>query len=129
VHFHFLGPIRDRETIAVGLGIRELKRLRKRYGDGRWRKRKGTALVQLLDEKSERPRYIGTRPPASVNRDSSPVALELRKLYEVVPDEPAHGSGFIRVVDETGDDYLFPRECFAPVGLSPETRAALRAPT
>jgi hypothetical protein len=47
--FELLGPIRDPETIATGRGIRELKRIRRRYGRGRWRKRKGTATVRLLD--------------------------------------------------------------------------------
>jgi hypothetical protein len=35
------------ETIATGSGIREIARLRKRYGRGRWRKRKGTAEIEL----------------------------------------------------------------------------------
>ncbi|MBD0320012.1 MAG: hypothetical protein ICV87_06750 [Gemmatimonadetes bacterium] len=45
--FKILGAIREPETIAVGSGIREVARLRKVYGLGRWRKRKGIALVQL----------------------------------------------------------------------------------
>ena len=44
-----IGPITDIETIATGSGIRELQRLRKRYGRGRWRKRKGVAEVRLSD--------------------------------------------------------------------------------
>jgi len=36
-------------TVAIGGGIREIRRLRKSYGRGRWRKRKGVALVELLD--------------------------------------------------------------------------------
>lgn len=44
-----LGPIRRIETIAAGRGIRELRRLERRYGQGggTWRKRKGVALVRL----------------------------------------------------------------------------------
>jgi hypothetical protein len=37
------------ETFAVGTQIRELARLRRRYGSGRWRKRKGVATIELLD--------------------------------------------------------------------------------
>jgi hypothetical protein len=44
-----LGQISDIETIAVGSRIREIERLRKVYGPGRWRKRKGTARVRLPD--------------------------------------------------------------------------------
>ena len=42
-----LGKIFDSETIAQGRGIRELDRLRKVYGPGRWKKRKGIARVRL----------------------------------------------------------------------------------
>lgn len=48
MHFEVLGQVTDVETIATGSGIREIARLRKRYGRGRWRKRKGFAEV-LLD--------------------------------------------------------------------------------
>ena len=47
--FELLGPISESETIAVGTSIREINRLRKRYGRGRWRKRKGTAKIRLAD--------------------------------------------------------------------------------
>jgi len=47
VYFRILGEITDVETIATGTGIREVARLQRRYGRGRWRKRKGTAQVEL----------------------------------------------------------------------------------
>lgn len=47
--FQIVGPIRDIETIATGRAIREVRRLRRRYGRGRWRKRKGVSAVRLLD--------------------------------------------------------------------------------
>ena len=46
--FEIVGDISDIETIAVGSGMRERGRLRKRYGRGRWRKRKGFAEIRLL---------------------------------------------------------------------------------
>jgi hypothetical protein len=49
MHFQILGAIAEIETIATSSGIRELPRLRKRYGRGRWRKRKGVAQVRLSD--------------------------------------------------------------------------------
>jgi hypothetical protein len=45
--FEILGDISNVETFATGSGIRELARLRKLYGRGRWRKRKGTARIRL----------------------------------------------------------------------------------
>ena len=47
MHFEILGDLANVETIATGSGIREIARLRKRYGRGRWRKRKGSAEVRL----------------------------------------------------------------------------------
>jgi hypothetical protein len=45
--FEIIGRIDEEETIATGASIRELSRLRKVYGPGRWRKRKGVATVRL----------------------------------------------------------------------------------
>ncbi len=47
--FEIIGKIRDIETFAIGTSIREIKRLQKRFGAGRWRKRKGFATVRLFD--------------------------------------------------------------------------------
>ena len=47
--FETIGPIRGPQTIASGRSIRELPRLIRRYGPGRWRKRKGTATNRLAD--------------------------------------------------------------------------------
>jgi hypothetical protein len=49
VFFEIQGKIVDPETFATGTAIRELPRLRKLYGPGRWRKRKGSANVRLPD--------------------------------------------------------------------------------
>jgi hypothetical protein len=47
--FDILGDISNVETFAVGSGIREHARLRRAYGRGRWRKRKGIARLRLPD--------------------------------------------------------------------------------
>ena len=47
--FTVIGEISEIETFAIGRRIHELKRLRKKYGRGRWRKRKGLATVRLSD--------------------------------------------------------------------------------
>jgi hypothetical protein len=47
VDFEIIDEIRDVETIAVNTSIHDLERLRKIYGKGRWRKRKGIARVRL----------------------------------------------------------------------------------
>lgn len=45
--FEIIGEVTEVETIATNRGIREVERLRKQYGCGRWRKRKGVATVRL----------------------------------------------------------------------------------
>jgi len=49
VKFIVLGPILDQTTIAVGRAIREIGRLRRTYGEARWRKRKGIARITFDD--------------------------------------------------------------------------------
>ncbi len=49
MEFDIIGEITDIETFAVGSSIRELPRLRRIYGPGRWRKRKGNARIRLAD--------------------------------------------------------------------------------
>ena len=48
--FEIIGAIEQIKTIAVGPHIRELNRLRKTFGEGRWRKLKGIAVVRLEDD-------------------------------------------------------------------------------
>ena len=54
-------------------------------------------------------------------------SLERRKIYRAVPDRAAALDQLIRVIDESGDDYLFPVAFFAPVKLSPSVRRAVLA--
>jgi len=55
-------------------------------------------------------------------------SLELRKLYEMVPDPDAERDGMIRVIDESGEDYLFPAANFVKAPLPPAVEeAVLRA--
>ena len=49
MRFEIVGDIIDVETIAVGASIREVARLQRQYGRGRWRKLKGIALVRLAN--------------------------------------------------------------------------------
>ncbi len=52
--FEILGEIAQVETIAVGKAIRDLNRLKKVYGPGRWRKMKGVATIRLVEGKVRR---------------------------------------------------------------------------
>lgn len=60
--FEILGDITNVETIVIGNSIREIKRLRKVYGPGRWRKLKGLQWFAFLMVLSVKLKYIGTKP-------------------------------------------------------------------
>ena len=57
-------------------------------------------------------------------RNQGAADLELRKVYRVLADKVAATEGFLRVIDESGEDYLYPQEYFAAVEL-PERIAQL----
>jgi hypothetical protein len=52
-----------------------------------------------------------------VKNDAYPASLEVRKVYQALADPVAATRGFVRVVDESGEDYLYPSDCFVPVVL------------
>ena len=60
-----------------------------------------------------------------IDNSNYPASLEIRKIYEVVPDSDAAHSGQIRVIDESGEDYLYPEACFVDANLSKEIQAAV----
>jgi hypothetical protein len=49
MNFEIIGPLRDVQVIASGRGIRELARLKRTYGRGRWRKMKAQSVIRHLD--------------------------------------------------------------------------------
>ena len=51
--------------------------------------------------------------------------LKVRTVYQVLPDESAARSNYLRVIDETGEDYLYPATCFAFVEVPPEVAQTL----
>ena len=55
-----------------------------------------------------------------------PASLEVRKIYTTVPDRSAEAHGMLRVVDESGEDYLYPAKFFMAVDLPQPLRSALR---
>jgi hypothetical protein len=55
-------------------------------------------------------------------------SLESRKIYVALPDAEGEANGLVRVVDESGDAYLFPKAMFEPIALTPAlSRAVLAA--
>jgi hypothetical protein len=56
-----------------------------------------------------------------------PESLEVRKVYAVLADERAAVNNYIRVIDETGEDYLYPAKYFVPIQVPPEAAKILHA--
>ena len=53
--------------------------------------------------------------------------LDLRKIYRILPDEAAAEDDYIRVIDESGEDYLYPANYFLPIELPKDLEKALLA--
>ena len=57
-----------------------------------------------------------------LKNESNPESLELLKVYRRLPDAEAERHKLLRVIDESGEDYLYPKDYFVKVELSPATR-------
>ena len=53
--------------------------------------------------------------------------LEIRKVYQILPDARGARDGYVRVVDEAGEDYLYPEAYFVPVRLPQQAQRAVAA--
>lgn len=60
-----------------------------------------------------------------IDNASYPDDLKVRTVYQVLPDESAARSNYIRVVDETGEDYVYPADLFVLIDVPPEAQKAL----
>ncbi|MGC1272504.1 MAG: hypothetical protein WBC44_02265 [Planctomycetaceae bacterium] len=60
-----------------------------------------------------------------IRNDGYPASLEVHKVYRVLSDKDAERDGDLRVIDESGEDYLYPVEAFIPVELPHESVVTL----
>jgi hypothetical protein len=151
MEFRIIGRIAEVEVIATGTAIRKRKRLWRLYGKGRRRKLKGIATVEFPDGRYRMRKVTGTKPIGSARKTTRSngsltdmknaaqfavcisnkgyaASLEVRKIYRLIPDKAGAKHGLVRVVDELGEDYLFPEECFVSLRLPQAAeRAVLRA--
>src|SRR5712691_3792451 len=147
--FEIVGEITRLETIAVGSRIRDLPRLRRLVGansrESRWSgygqaedaERSCTGMKRTasagrrssgsgMSTKASRPR--GRRAPrfvVCIENAGYPASLELHKIYRIVADSDAARDGDVRIVDESGEDYLYPAEWFAAVELPRRVKSSL----
>src|ERR1041385_3637642 len=151
MHFEILGEISNVETFATSSRIRELARLRKVYGPGRWRKRKGISRVRLahgalrlaevhwyeagrnwpqgIQDQTSAARLGMAKSPTKqlvvcVSNDGYSASLEKRKIYVTLRDEVAEKLGLLRIIDESGQDYLYPKSFFRSIALPDAVKRA-----
>lgn len=62
-----------------------------------------------------------------VNNSGYEPSLELFKIYRAIPDEEPDSHGFLRVVDEDGEDYWYPKDWFHAITLPPSIERAILA--
>ena len=60
-----------------------------------------------------------------IDNEGYKASLEIRKLYEKVPDKEAERHDQARIIDESGEDYLYPSSFFVPVRLSIQTKSKI----
>ena len=70
---------------------------------------------------NKRPKYY-----VCTHNDGYAVSLEERKIYVGLPDLEAEKLGMVRIIDESGDDYLYPRNLFASISLPMLIRQELK---
>lgn len=70
-------------------------------------------------------RIADTRFAICIQNDEYPASLERRKIYQVLPDEDAARHQLVRVIDESGKDYLYPASYFLHIDLPASIKDAL----
>ena len=60
-----------------------------------------------------------------IYNEGYPASLELHKIYRVLPDAEAEREGDLRIVDESGEDYLYPADWFVPIQVPEKVQASL----
>lgn len=65
-----------------------------------------------MSQQTAEPRYV-----LCVSNEGYRASLLVRRMYRLLPDPEAARHGLLRVIDESGEDYLFPRKLFVPMAL------------
>jgi len=68
-----------------------------------------------MNQKSKKLHYV-----LCVSDKKYPASLEARKIYQSIADPQAEAHGQIRVIDESGEDYLYPKDLFIPIEVPKE---------
>jgi len=154
MHFEILGAISQVETFASGSGIREIADCEGCTAVVVGASARASPVFDWPMARSIWLKYTGTKPPASVggnsrssicfdietmakarakqlvvcvDNDGYLASLELRKIYVALRDVDAEKHDLIRIVDESGEDYLYPKAFFRVIALPQAVRRAVLA--
>ena len=72
-----------------------------------------------MSTKSQTQHYV-----LCISSEKYPASLDVRKIYQCVPDPQAEAHGQIRVIDESGEDYLYPQGLFLPIEIPEQATRA-----
>ena len=86
---------------------------------------KKSSASGILTKTGKPRRRSATEFVVCIQNSGYPASLELHKIYRVVADEEAIRDGDLRIVDESGEDYLYPAEWFAAVDLPRRVKTSL----
>lgn len=79
----------------------------------------------LADSPTRRRATTEPRSAVCVHNDGYEASLERNKIYAILPDEEAERDGDLRVVDESGEDYLFAADRFVPINVPRRSKRSL----
>jgi hypothetical protein len=129
VKFEVIGDIEQVETIAAGPSVKVRAFLRKVYGRGRlvrspWHRETGRKDQNLPGQIMKRQT---TTFALCLKNTGNEASLILGKVYRVVPDARAAKDDLVRIIDESGEDYLFHKKQFALVDFPQAVRKKILA--
>jgi hypothetical protein len=87
--------------------------------------RRNSKSNAILIESTRMKNITSHRLVICIKNDDYSVSLETRKIYEAIPDIEAEKHKQIRIIDESGEDYLYPEEYFIPVSLPKDVEDAI----
>src|SRR6266852_6048568 len=85
---------------------------------------RNSSVRDMSTSERKRPRR-GTSFAVCIHNTGYPASLELHKIYRVLPDQDAAAEGDLRVIDESGEDYLYSAERFVPISVPDAVQKSL----
>jgi len=115
--FTIVSKIDKIETVAVGNHIREINDGTICLAEIHWYEAHGIGKKEFKIKKFINGSIIMKNFVICINNKDFEVSLEKKKLYEFLYDKESDKKNLIRIVDESGEDYLYPKDYFVPLDI------------